>query len=609
MSIISLERRFQAHAGALGLILAFFALMIATFFIGLSPAHAAELSTLQTALSGSGTLVMEPGEVRSVSVELQNTGTETWRNDGWGYISIYTYGPKYRSSDFDAGTWEWGDHPGRISDATVAPGDTTRIQFDLKAPAALGSYEEVFHVASESIAWIDGGEVTFKINVVEAPTEVAETVSTVLEAELTAISATKMKMLAGRSALIQAGFTNTGSTTWTNYGLVDASIALASVGSSSFAHPSWDGAELAYAAQSVAPGEMALVNFSLTAPKSNGNHTAQFQFQANGEDVEGVFVELPVEVTGGAAEIINEEQVEDVDQDFVDEPMMRIGFLIVDEETDWEVVIMSDESDFNLIDVNGNLLAELALGEQVTAYYDGGHYYYDLGRGLEVSTAALRFEPTQENTVMRVANFDRTVTRSHRHVDNEFRGILELRYNDYKERTWLINELPLEFYLRGLAETSDVSPMEYQKSLITAARTYAYYHYTRGTKYEREYFHISSYSWDQVYNGYGQETRAPKITKAVEATRGMIVTYGEEIAITPYFSRSDGYTRDWATVWGGDVAWAKSVKVPCDEGRTLWGHGVGMSASGALCMANAGDDWETILKHFYTGIDLTQKWD
>jgi len=52
-----------------------------------------------------------------------------------------------------------------------------------------------------------------------------------------------------------------------------------------------------------------------------------------------------------------------------------------------------------------------------------------------------------------------------------------------------------------------------------------------------------------------------------------------------------------------------SVEVPCDAGKTLWGHGVGMSASGALCMANQGQTWDQILKHFYTGIDLTKKWE
>lgn len=603
----SLLRQTRAMLGFLALI----GLIIAAFFISAPSAKAAELSALQVSLSGSGTLVMEPGEVRDVRVELQNTGTTTWKNDGWGYISVYTYGPKYRSSDFDAGTWEWGDHPGRISDAVVAPGGTTTVEFSLRAPQTEGVYEEVFHLASEDIAWIEGGEITFDIEVTEQAGEVIEEVEMSdeeLTAELTAVSATKIKMIAGRSVALQAGFTNTGTSTWTNYGLVSSDVAMASTGPL-FSHPSWDGSRLAYADQTVKPGEMAIVNFSLTAPDANGNHIAEFQFQANGQSIDEAFVELPVEVTGGSKDLLDEEQVEKSDLDLVDEPIMRIGFLIVDEETDWEVVITSNESDYQLTDLDDNLFAELEVGDEVTAYYDAGYYYYDIGRGLETSSSPLRFVPTEENAVMRVANFDRTVTRTGRHADNEFRGILELRHNDYKERTWLINELTIEYYLRGLAETSDVSPMEYQKAIITAARTYAYYHYTHASKYQHEYFHISSYSWDQVYMGYGQETRAPKITKAVAESAGYIVTYEGELAITPYFSRSDGYTRDWSSVWGGDVAWAKSVKVPCDEGRTLWGHGVGMSASGAICMANDGDDWETILKHFYTGIELTRTWE
>ncbi len=87
-----------------------------------------------------------------------------------------------------------------------------------------------------------------------------------------------------------------------------------------------------------------------------------------------------------------------------------------------------------------------------------------------------------------------------------------------------------------------------------------------------------------------------------------MVTYQGATAITPYFSRSDGHTRDWSEVWAGDVPWVKGVVVPCDKGKTLWGHGVGMSASGALCMANQGMTYQEILKFFYTGIDLTQIW-
>jgi peptidoglycan hydrolase-like amidase len=92
----------------------------------------------------------------------------------------------------------------------------------------------------------------------------------------------------------------------------------------------------------------------------------------------------------------------------------------------------------------------------------------------------------------------------------------------------------------------------------------------------------------------------------IEATRGQIVTYNGKIAITPYFSRSDGRTRSWGEVWygGSQYPWLVGVSVPEDNGRTLWGHGVGLSASGALDMARAGKQYDEILKHFYTGIEL-----
>lgn len=102
----------------------------------------------------------------------------------------------------------------------------------------------------------------------------------------------------------------------------------------------------------------------------------------------------------------------------------------------------------------------------------------------------------------------------------------------------------------------------------------------------------------------------PSIGQAARETRGVTVIYEGRTAITPYFSRSDGRTRDWHEVWGGKVAWAKSVPCPCDasKNRTLWGHGVGLSASEALCMAKNGQAWDTILKYFYQGINLNKRW-
>jgi stage II sporulation protein D len=192
--------------------------------------------------------------------------------------------------------------------------------------------------------------------------------------------------------------------------------------------------------------------------------------------------------------------------------------------------------------------------------------------------------------------------------DNTFRAKLELRYVPDTDNVWTINELPIELYLRGLAETSEISPFEYQKALHTAARTYANYHVQRNTKHGG-IFHIDA-KYDQVYRGYGAEERSPSIVRAVNDTRGKIVTYNGELAITPYFSRSDGRTRSWGEVWygGSNYPWLVTVPVPWDaaKSRTLWGHGVGMSATGALDAANDGWDYERILKYFYTGIVLKQ---
>ena len=216
--------------------------------------------------------------------------------------------------------------------------------------------------------------------------------------------------------------------------------------------------------------------------------------------------------------------------------------------------------------------------------------------------------PTEENAVCTVENFDRVRTRNADFADNTFRNILELRYNSAKDRTWLINELPMEQYLYGLRETSNISHMEYQKALVTAARTYAFYHWERGTKRGPEFFHITGYADDQVYRGYGHEERSPRIVQSVKDTRGAVVTYDGKTALTPYFSRSDGRTRDWSEVWYGNVPWLKSVPAPCDVGRTLWGHGVGMSALEALCQANNGKNWKDILTYFYQNVSLMKRW-
>lgn len=580
-----------------------------------------------TYMTGNGALKLSPGERIDVMVEFQNTGSATWYNDGAGYISLYTHGPKYRRSVFDPGTWIWGDQVKRIREAAVSPGGTGSMIFELKAPEESGYYEEVFHLASEDTAWIDGGQVTLHIEVGDSVaiseasvTEGQADDAAGLNAELAVTSAKEVKASALRSILFTAAFRNTGSKTWTSYGLNVPDVSIAAQ-SAHFNHPSWDGTRVAYTTgQSVPPGELAVVTFAFTAPAENGSHTTSFQFEANGQDVPGAVVQIPVEVTDGTAavpvttdppavEVIEENDDGVIDTGiYIDEPMIRVGVLIVDEETENEVQITSLESDFDVIDINGNLLAEIEAGKVVTAYYQNGKYYFDRGNGPEVSSYGLRFDTKTDHAVLRIVNWDKRITRGSAYADNEFRNVLEFRHNDYKERAWIINELGLDYYLRGLAETNDGDEEAYNKAQLIAARSYAYYHMTHGGKRASEFMDLNSTPSDQYYLGYGREKRAPSIAELADETSGMIVTYGGDVAITPYYARSNGSTKNWSAVWWGDQPHAKAVTVPCDIGKVQWGHGVGMPQSGAACLAEEGKSMVEILKYFYTGVEIEKRW-
>jgi stage II sporulation protein D len=139
----------------------------------------------------------------------------------------------------------------------------------------------------------------------------------------------------------------------------------------------------------------------------------------------------------------------------------------------------------------------------------------------------------------------------------------------------IINELPLETYLKGIAEVTNTSPMEYHKAMVIAQRTYALNHINLATKHADEYFILDA-TFDQVYKGYGTQQRMSNVVSAVEATKGMVVTYAGQVAITPFYSWSDGRTRSMKEVWGVDKPWLQSVKEPAGYDKTtMYGHGVG----------------------------------
>ncbi|KKR08238.1 MAG: SpoIID/LytB domain protein [Parcubacteria group bacterium GW2011_GWC2_39_14] len=281
-------------------------------------------------------------------------------------------------------------------------------------------------------------------------------------------------------------------------------------------------------------------------------------------------------------------------------PMMRVGLFT----TENSITIFNNQA-WQVYDANDILLASVPAGQPITFYYskDKSEYAFDFIDHTVRTNLYLKLS-NFNNGFFTVSSYDDKPSWNSNINYNDFKGNLEIRYNDFKKRVWLIESLPLEEYIKGIKETSNSDPIEYQKAMVTAARTYALYHHNTGTKHGKEFFDVDAY-YDQVYKGYVAEQIMPRQVEAVAATSGVIATYNNEIIVAAYFARSDGRTRSYKEVWGKDIPYLVSVPTSYTASDELFGHGVGIDATDALRHAK-NDNWtyDRILKYYYTNVLL-----
>ena len=192
--------------------------------------------------------------------------------------------------------------------------------------------------------------------------------------------------------------------------------------------------------------------------------------------------------------------------------------------------------------------------------------------------------------------------------ENRFRGILECRIL-YGELV-LINELPLEDYMAGLAEEPDSQHPEKQKAFAVAARSYAAFYMQNETRKfpGMPYDGSDTGASFQNYAGYFFERNNPKWVRAAEETAGLVLQKRNRIVKAAYFSSSDGRTRSPAENGWKNFPFAevfKSKPDPWCEGLPLRGHGVGMSGCGASGQVKEGKTAEEILTYYYPGTDIS----
>lgn len=202
--------------------------------------------------------------------------------------------------------------------------------------------------------------------------------------------------------------------------------------------------------------------------------------------------------------------------------------------------------------------------------------------------------------------------------DNRFRGkVYTVAQGD---NVWLVNELPMEDYLKGIAETLGTDNPEYRKVLITIARTYAYYYLTQDKKYPGMPFDLINLSYSQVYRGYNYELRSNGLPLVVASTRGQVVTFNGKPIVGAYSSDSGGVTKNacptifpkYCNADGTNKAEYLYLKggVADPEGtvhnqaKIAASHGVGMSAIGARTMIDRGKAFAQVIAYYFPGVNI-----
>lgn len=113
---------------------------------------------------------MSPGEVRRVSIIVQNTGSSTWSE------SVLIRLGAGSTNEFVWSNWAYGGYSNSLTDqracisGSVAPGSNTTFTFDIKAPSTTGTHWFEARMVRDGVAWF--GDVLSKAIEVQNPSMV-----------------------------------------------------------------------------------------------------------------------------------------------------------------------------------------------------------------------------------------------------------------------------------------------------------------------------------------------------------------------------------------------------------------------------------------------------
>jgi LysM repeat protein len=162
-----------------------------------------------------------------------------------------------------------------------------------------------------------------------------------------------------------------------------------------------------------------------------------------------------------------------------------------------------------------------------------------------------------------------------------------------EHRNGSVEVMDIDQYAKGVLpyEMSTGWPAEALKAQAIAAKSYAL---AAG--------HVYTDTRSQVYG----PLRHPDTSAAVDAVQGVYLAHQGQIIMPFFFGHCNGRTRSPSQAGWSRVANRPYLRgVDCTCGRSVYyGHGIGMCQRGAQAMAERGDTFEQILRHYYKGVQL-----
>lgn len=207
--------------------------------------------------------------------------------------------------------------------------------------------------------------------------------------------------------------------------------------------------------------------------------------------------------------------------------------------------IMSSDSDMVIKKDNGEIICK---SDYVLIEKSGDYFKVTANDNIHKTIKNVVICP--EDSSINIANMERCENTSY-----------EGKFYLYKENKGIVmvNKLDLESYLCGVVSSEMPSgfDLEAQKSQAVCARTYAVkYMVKKNATYEKYKAAVDDSTSYQVYNKQSHNENA---NKAVNETKGEILTYEGEPAQVYYFSSSSGYTADVEEVFGRESPYIVSA--------------------------------------------------